>query len=93
MGVALCGDCGLGELRCERVAMCGSFGEWELRGMESQCVGVVGCGGLQCGGLQCGEVAVWGVAVCLSCSVSGLLCGWIFDRGSCNVGALQCGCY
>ena len=50
--------------------------------MESQCVGVVGCWGL-----QFGEIAMWGVAVWAGCSV-----GRFFVGGSCGVGALQCRC-
>ena len=67
---------------CVGVAACGSCSVWELRGMESQCVGVVGCWGL-----QFGEIAMWKVAVWAGCSV-----GRFFVGGSCGVGALQCGC-
>ena len=31
IGFALSGVCGAGKSRCEGVAVCGSFGVWELR--------------------------------------------------------------
>ena len=65
----------------------GSCGVWEFRGMESQCVEVVGCGGL-----QCGEVAECKVAVWVGCGVDGLQKGGIFGSRSCSVGALRRGC-
>ena len=49
---------------------CGSCGVWEFRGMESPCVEVMGCGGLQCEEVAVCEVAVW----------VGLWCGQVAER-------------
>ena len=64
MGVAWCGGCVVEKLRCEGVAVCGSFGVWELQRVGVEGYGksvweLWGVGGCCVGGLRCGRVAVW----------------------------------
>ena len=60
------------------IAVCGSCGMWELRG-----VGVVVWAGCDVGGLPSGRFLVEGVAVWEHCGVGLLQCGEVTLWGSC----------